>query len=394
MSDDLREAIRETMHEAADTAAEVTSDVQATDATPAGDDGGVPDVAASGESGVLDATSAGNTAAGSSEDKGSARQDTGATRARDATGKFSKAAKSATTAPTPQGQPSVTPQPKTGALPAATPAPAPGETSVALKAPQSWKPAARESWGKLPPAVQQEVDRREKEMQAGLREAAEKSKRGDALSQVIAPFENHIRRKGGDPAQAVQSMLQFRHTLETGTEKERATAIAQAFQFAGVSEDALVEAITGQRGQGGQGQSGPVDPRSIAAQVRQELMQEFQQQGQQRQFSKATQELSTWSQDKEFFEDVRPAMEGLIRAGVARGYQDAYDRACWANPEVRGILQQREAATAATSQVEATQRARAASSSVKSQPASVANGSGGGNLRDDIRQSIAESRRR
>lgn len=392
MSEDLRDTIRETIQEAADPAAGATSNATTSDIGT----GGVPDVSASGDSGTLDASSTGDTTSDAGDGKGDVRQGVGATRVRDATGKFSKAGKSATPAPAaPTQAPSVAAPPAPGTQPTATPPPAPGETSVALKAPQSWKPGAREAWAKLPPAVQQEVDRREKEMQAGLRDAAERAKRGDTLHQAVAPFENHIRRQGGDPAQAVQAMLQFRHTLETGTEKQRAAAIAQAFQFAGVSEDALVEAITGQRGQGGgQAQQGPVDPRSIAAQVRQELMQELQQQGQQRSYSKATEELATWSQDKEFFEDVRPAMEGLIRAGVARGYQDAYDRACWANPDVRSILQQRDAAKAATSQVEATQRARAASSSVKSQPASMANGSAGGNLRDDIRQSIAESRKR
>jgi hypothetical protein len=270
---------------------------------------------------------------------------------------------------------------------------------VALKAPQSWKPGAREEWAKLPPAVQQEVDRREREMQAGLREAAEKAKRGDAFQQAVSPYESMLRAEGVNPAQAVGNLLQTAHALRYSPNHHKGTIIATLMRNFGVAEEDVAAALQGGGGQApapaGQQPGQYRDPRvdQLLAQIEQRTTERRQTHAQEWQSK-----IQTFGESHEFFEDVRDAMADAVdrqkRRGLAPDLEAAYDEACWANREIRGILQQREAAAAATSQVEATQRARAAASSIKNQPVSMPNGAGGDSVRDTLRQVMAEARRR
>jgi hypothetical protein len=84
--------------------------------------------------------------------------------------------------------------------------------------------------------------------------------------------------------------------------------------------------------------------------------------------AKSVQEVA----QEEFFEDVRQDMADLIevaqRRGVALTLKDAYTRAVGLHPEISKVVSQRAAAAARTP-AGATQRARAASSSVRSSPA-------------------------
>lgn len=138
------------------------------------------------------------------------------------------------------------------------------------------------------------------------------------------------------------------------------------------------------------------DPKVIAAQVRQELTQSFQQQRQERETVKARAAVEEFAAnpEHEFFEDVWADMAGLIDSAKARGVEmdmkEAYTRSVWANPEIRAIVQQREQAKSAATSEAATQRASAAGSSVRNHPATAINGARPGDLRSDIMASIAK----
>jgi hypothetical protein len=396
MSDDLRETLRESFREANAQAEEVEAVVHQSDVgTDSADEGGTTS-ATPPDRPEADATS---------EAKVDGTRPT--SRSRDSAGKFAKAEKTATQAPAPQkAAPSVTPVPKTAGEPTQTPVPVTGEPSTAFKAPQSWKPAAREALAKAPPELQQEVMRREREISTALQEAAEKSKRGDALSQVLQPFENHLRRQGEEPTQTVHNMLQFRYAMETGAPQQKAALVANLIRGFGVDIDHLVGALDGQPQQGqGQEQQSHTDPRAIAAQVRQEIMAEFQQQQSQRLTQKAQTALQEWvAKEPEFFHvgpsadgtkpSVRDIMKALLDQHLVRDFQSAYTEACKLHPDVAPYLAQRDAAKAATSQNEATQRARAAASSVKNEPASDRPTQPADSIRGALREAFAEAKRR
>jgi hypothetical protein len=93
-------------------------------------------------------------------------------------------------------------------------------------------------------------------------------------------------------------------------------------------------------------------------------------------------------------EDVADMMELASRRGVALTLEDAYNRACKLHPEVSQVLQQREAAKAANALQASTQRARAASSSVRSQPTAAAPAATDDSIRGSLLASIAATQRR
>jgi hypothetical protein len=74
--------------------------------------------------------------------------------------------------------------------------------------------------------------------------------------------------------------------------------------------------------------------------------------------------VQEFSAKAEFLDDVREDMadllEGAARRGVALTMEEAYDRACHMNPDIRRVLQQRESAANVGAQT-STQRAKAAS---------------------------------
>lgn len=292
---------------------------------------------------------------------------------RDASGRFAKAETKPTETPKPkEATPSVTPPPT---IPAdsqnGTPPPAPGSPSLALKPPASWKPGAREKWASLPPEVQQEIDKREKDATASLSQARDNKAFRDQWKELTSPFESHIRANGGEVLATVQNLLRTQHQLAMGHPQQRAQIVADIIRTYGVDGDALVAALQGQGApQQPQGQEYR-DPRFD--QFLQGLQSEKQRRDEARR-SQMAQELERFKEANEFYEDVKHEMAAMLDAGVARDLAEAYARASWANPEVRAILQQREAAKQANAISASTQRAKAAASSVKSQPAASMNG--------------------
>lgn len=291
-------------------------------------------------------------------------------RPRDASGRFApKAAASPTEAPKP-GEATPPPvAPKQGAQ-STTQAPPPAtQTSTPppeFKPPQSWKPEAREHFAKAPPQVQAEVIRREREVQAALQETAGVRRFAETFAQRTAP----LRQLGVDPMQGLEGYVRATHTLSVGQPQEKAALVADIIRKAGVPVEALAAALDAPVPQ-----APAVDPQAIAQQVRQSLLQEFQAQQQERLARQADAEVATWAERFEFLDDVRDTMSDLMLAAAQGGRKmsedQAYKLACSMDERISGILQQRQEAERAKAVNASTQRARAAASSVKHQPATA-----------------------
>lgn len=309
-------------------------------------------------------------------------------RERDEAGRFKAKSEAKTAAPKTEAK-AETPAP-VAAAPAQTPIPAPAVTTPSIKAPQSWRADVREKFAALPPEVQAEVVRRETEIAQTLQGASEPKKFFEQFKQLVGPYEGMIRAEGSDPLKAVGNLLQTAAALRTAPPEHKAQLVAQLVQSYDIPIEALAAALDG-KAPAAQGRPQPqVDPTAIAQQVRQQLMQEFQQ----KQFAESTQKAEAWAQDKEFIEDVRVdaanILEVYARSGRALTLDQAYDMACRNHPEVSKVLEQREAAKKSAESVAAATKARAAGSSVKSQPAvAPAIESSGGSAADDVRAAIA-----
>lgn len=294
--------------------------------------------------------------------------------------------------PAPPGPAEAT-QPGAEQTPADPPTPKPAE-----KAPASWKPAAREKWSALPPEARAEVLRVDREVREVMQRTAADRQYREQVHAIISPFEGMIRAEGGEPLKVVGNLLQTAAALRTAPPAHKAQLVASIIKTYGVSVEELASALDGAGGQPqAHQQPGYQDPR--VDQMFQALQAQASQraQAQAAEAQRAVQELETSAEFLEPLEYGQQAAHGSVRGlmaelllaanqqGIALSMQDAYTRACWVHPEVSKVMQQRAAAAQAEKAKASTQRAKAAGSSVRSQPAApVETPSRGKSLRADL----------
>lgn len=205
-----------------------------------------------------------------------------------------------------------------------------------------------------------------------------------------------IRAEGSDPLRAVDSMMQTAVALRTAPPLHKAQLVAKMIMEFGVPLDALDSALAGEDPEGQQpGQHNNQEFRDPRLDTLLRHIEQSKAQRDQTQQQRAQQDLASFEQTHEFFADVRADMGDLIemsnRRGIAMSLDDAYSKAVKLHPEISKVLQHRESAKSANATTASTQRARDASSSVRSQPANIGNGvHKGGNTRDDIMAAYAE----
>jgi hypothetical protein len=308
-------------------------------------------------------------------------------------GKFTKADKAEKIAEAPKagrGAATTTPTAVPGKTPAGTVPPVLAGAPVtpppsAIKAPQSWKPAAREAWAKVPPELQAEIARVDKETLKTLQENARlKSQvgQGDPMAEMLRPYEGAIRAQGVEPKQYVSNVLSQAHVIFNGPPHTKAEALADVIMQAGVPPELLDRALVA-RMQGGQApqmqpQQVPQyrDPRvdQLFSQIEAAKAQKAQQAQ-----AEAETTAESFSEGHEFYGDVAPHMADILEVWAKQGkttvskddLERAYTLACQMNPDVAPLLEQRRAAEAAQKAMASTARAKTAASSVRNQPTSA-----------------------
>lgn len=290
-----------------------------------------------------------------------------------------------------------TPAPETVAAPAVAgkPAAAPVVAEPEVKPPQSWKPDMRERWKTLPKEVQQEVLRREREINNGLQASTEARRFQEEFNKVAQPFAGHIAAVNGSPIKAFGDYLRTSALLRTGSPGEKANAIAAAIQEYGVPvellDTALAARLRGQPMPQTQGQSRPQEFRD----PRVDQILQGQEQAEREAMSA---ELESFSNDpkNEFFADVKSDMADLLEFNAQRGVkmtlQQAYDRCCRLNDSVQATVDQRKTSTLAARQAKTIAQARHAASSVpgSSAAAAAAPSKTGSSMRDDLENAVQQ----
>ena len=221
--------------------------------------------------------------------------------------------------------------------------------------PTSWKPAAREKWAQIPDDLRAEIVRREEASVNGVRHLNEQYAPMKALTDSVGPFFQDILEKGGDPAQYSRNLLEIDYKMRYA--QQPADKLGVLFTFAEAYGVPLRNILNKALGREGQPEMFPT-PQQQGYQLPPEVARELEEARQFRQqftTQTATHEVETFGQDKEYFNDVRHVMADLIESGVAKDMEDAYDKACWALPEVREVMlnkqqgQQRRQAAAGAS---------------------------------------------
>lgn len=279
--------------------------------------------------------------------------------------------------------------PPPGPVAAATPNPAP------VKAPQSWRPQVRELAQRLPaefrPIVEESL-KREAETARALQESAQARRLAEQVQQTVGPYEMLARAAGMDSLSYAGSLLQTAAALHTGAPGQRAQIVAHLIRSYAVDPGQVAEALDGQMPQTAQ------QPQQQPVNIQAEVQRALQSQVEQYQVQSAENSLREFmGTQPQFLTDVWRDMQAVLQSAAASQqnmtYQEAYDRACWMNPEVRGVMESQRAVQAAKAQAPSVAKAKVAGSSIKAQPAERTRPQGDRTLREELEAAVASSRR-
>ena len=252
------------------------------------------------------------------------------------------------------------------------------EDAQLLNAPQSWGVAEREGWAAIPPNIQAQIDKREKEIGNSLTTTGEARRFHEEFNTTIDPFKSFIQAEGASPMQAVGNLLQTAATLQGGSQQQKAQRIAELIGHYGIDIRTLDSLLAGEA---------PADPQASAMgdMLDQRLgpINQFMQQqqlNQQQQYNQQQEtvnnELGSFMGANEFAKDVQTEMGDLMEMAGRRGetldLKTAYERALMMRPDIQGVIQQRLAQGQAQQNNANVQQKQRAAVSVAGGTASVA----------------------
>lgn len=189
-----------------------------------------------------------------------------------------------------------------------------------IPAPASWKGEHRDKWKEVPRALQEAITQREVEVHQGFTKLDEDRNLGKQIKEVMTPYMPIIKQEGHTPAAAIQDLLNNAYVLRQGTPQQKAQLVQDIIQRYGVDLN---------MGQ----QQRAIDPNVQALQNQiAQMQQHFIEQNQlreQEENAKIQDSIQAFasSPDRPYFEQVKPIMASLLRAGMASDLQEAYDKA-------------------------------------------------------------------
>jgi hypothetical protein len=282
--------------------------------------------------------------------------------ARDDQGRFARA-EAAT------NQPSEQKPPQAAVAPSAAPEgqQAPQDPQAASGPPPSWSAAAKAQWDGLPDAIRQEVGRHEATVQQAKAQWQQKGELLNRLTTVIGPRADRWRMAGFDLPQGIQRLV----AAEDALERDPVNAIAHLARSYGV--DLRMFAQAGQR-----------QPQIQLPPQLQQLVSEVgtlkSELAQQREAAQGAHIQGLVDQvtafavkpENKYFANVQEDMYRIMKASEMAGnpvsIADAYERATWANPEVRALILRDQAEGQAAADRAKAAQARHASGSVTGSP--------------------------
>lgn len=275
------------------------------------------------------------------------------------------------------------------------------DPKIASRAPGSWKPAAREKWAGIPPEIQQEVLRREREMAQGFNETTNVRKFHEQFNRVVAPYQNVIAAEGGNTLDTVNKLFYTAGALYSGSPAQKVAAVAALIKNFAVDLPMLDSVLSGQAPVAGaaQGGAGAQDATTF---IRNEIQNALapllrgQQAGQQKLQGEVSSEIDAFATDpkNEFFEDVRETMADLLEVAAKQGksldLSTAYQRAIMMHSDIADVVAGRKLQEKAAQQSVTAAAARRRAVSVKGAPAKVAGSEKGASLRADLENAISQ----
>jgi hypothetical protein len=261
------------------------------------------------------------------------------------------------------------------AVPEAAQAPAKAATSEP-KAPQApaAAPAAMSKevkaiWDTLPDVVRNDIIKREGDTAKGVEQLQQRYR---PIDEALSPFRPLLQQHGKSEGEAIRMLFGWHQALANPDPGAKAQAFQALAQSHGFDLSTLAPRAAGQPQQQ---PTDPNDPRAVIQSMIQQALQGYmapldqrvsawEQRMQQEDQAKVSGGISEFSKGKPYFERVRQAMGQIIASGYATSLEEAYNKATWADPEIRAEMlsadaAKREADAKAAQEAQAAEAAKA-----------------------------------
>ena len=260
------------------------------------------------------------------------------------------------------------------------------EVAPALEAPKTWKPEAAAAWAGVPPVVQAEILKREEDIFRGIEGYKADAQVGKTIKSIMQPYEAIMQQVGINPYQQVKQLMDSHYILATGTPQQKIQfmhKLAQDYKIdLGIEAPYVSPEVSG---------------------LQQELnavkskLQEFETQGADAARSRIRAEIDAFATDPKniHFAEVSEDIAILLKSGVAKTLEDAYQKAVRMNPvtyqkEQARLLKEQQDADAAERKrkADAAKLSTAANVRSRSTPGSVT--APLGSIDDTLRETLAK----
>lgn len=185
-------------------------------------------------------------------------------------------------------------------------------------------------WAKLDPKVQSALVKREADFEKLATTMDEERSFAKEMQKTILPYMPLINMSQSTPTKAITELLNYAQILQTGTPQSKGQLLHQLAQRWGADMR-----FTPQVAQ---------QPQNQLSALQQELTRLREQVVKQPELIKQQQEqaslqavIGAFAADPKntHYARVKPVMAALLSSGQANNMQDAYDQACYANPDIR-----------------------------------------------------------
>lgn len=205
------------------------------------------------------------------------------------------------------------------------------------EAPRTWSPEEAKHWAGMSPEARAAVLRREADMFKGIEQYKGEASVGRGVRKLLEPYREILERERIDPMSMLGNLVNAHAKLSLGHPHEKVQMMQSIMMDYGVTLEQLAGIAEVPK---------PLpEIQSLQSQVAQlnSQLRGFDEQRLASQRAEVEQQIRAFAADPAhpYFGELSDDITGLIRGGVCKNLQDAYDRAVWANPVTRAKEQAR-----------------------------------------------------
>ena len=218
----------------------------------------------------------------------------------------------------------------------------PPQPASKIAAPSTAPKEVHAIWDKLPQEAQSIFAKREADMLKGVEQLKAKYK---PIEDAFSPYQSQLRQLGKTEADAAKQLMEWQNALANPRTQ------AQAFQALAQAHGFNIQSLIAPQGAEGSQSNQQADPTAAFRPLIDPLQQRLaglETEFQRRDRERVNSDIVQMSNGKPHFDRVRVLMGQLINAGQVPGsnpkevFDEAYARACRADPEVFALIQQEE----------------------------------------------------